>query len=631
MGILKRKKGETFKDYPLPVTTAEMHYRGWPEIDVLIVTGDSYIDHPFMEAALVGRLLEKEGFRVGILPQPDWRTAEAFVTLGKPKLFYLITAGNSESMAANYAPNRARQKEEIYSIRGAVGLRPDRASIVYAHRAREAGEGVPIVLFGQEASLRRLAHYDYWDGEVRRPILFDAKADMVLYGPPEKTVLELAKRMQAGEKLGEIKDLPGIAFRQKRISAGFLELASFDELKQERQVFLDSFSRHAQNYFSLSPAPTAQKVGDWYLVENPPPAPLDTETLDSFYDLPYTRKPHPLYEGEGEIPIAPVLAHTVVAVRGCSAPPLVCPFAFHFRSMMEVRSLESIKKEAQKIAADENFSGNLSVVGGYAARKAGTLHDLEKEPEGNWSRRKWFRREGHLVSQMDLREMLEEIEKVESVNFYAVFNSEPAAGAPLRTLEPAGLPRLARELKKEAKSPAELYLSFASCCETRYLGRRSEPYLIPSVTVGRPGVELADVVELALYLRRRKQRVDRVLEFLPFPLSLAAARYFTGLDPLTEQPIYVPVRTSERKIHKAILKHYEPENYERVRRALTAIRRRDLIGKGPEALVDYPAGVPEAGRGERSTERRFPGQTITLRKPPQHSEGPRSPFKKRWE
>ncbi len=623
--FLKRKKEDRFADYPLPVSAAEMHYRGWQEIDILIVTGDSYIDHPFMEAAMVGRVLEKEGFRVAILPQPDWKTAEAFVALGKPKLFYLITAGNADSMAANYLPNRARPKEDFFSRRGSVGLRPDRASIVYAFRSREASKDVPVILFGQEASLRRMAHYDYWEEKVRRPILFDAKADLIIYGPPEKTAVELARRVRAGEKVSDIADLPGTAFKRKKISAGLLELEPFETVSQCRQTFLSAFSRYAENYFFSRPVPAAQKVADWHLVVNPPAPPLDTATVDSYYDLPFTRAPHPLYEGEA-IPAASVLADTIVAVRGCSAPPLVCSSGFHYRSMMEVRSLESIKKEAEISASRPGFSGHISIVGGYAARKIGCLHDLEKEPEGDWSLRKWPRREGHLVSQMELRETLEEIDKVESVEFYGAYNPDSLAGAPLRAAVSSHAPAVLSPLKKETKPPAELYLAFASCCETRFLGRRSEPYLIPAVMVGRPGVELADVVEMTLLLRKRRQRVDKVLEFLPFPLSLATTRHFTGLDPLTGGPIYVPARATERRTQRAILKYYEPENYERVRRALMAIRRKDLIGKGPEALIDYPTGSLEGAHRERGVSTR----TITLRKPPQRGESPRSPFKKRW-
>lgn len=623
--LLKRGEKDRFADYPLPVSAAEMHYRGWQEIDILIVTGDSYIDHPFMEAALVGRVLEKEGFRIAILPQPDWKTAEAFAALGKPKLFYLITAGNADSMAANYLPNRARPKEDFFSRRGAVGLRPDRASIVYAFRAREASKDVPVILFGQEASLRRMAHYDYWEEKVRRPILFDAKADMVICGPPEKTAVDLARRVQGGEKVSDLADLPGTAFKRKKISGEFLELEPFEAVSSCRRTFLNSFSRYAENYFSSQPVPAAQKVADWHLVVNPPAPPRDTATADSFYDLPYTRAPHPLYEGEA-IPAASVLADAIVAVRGCSAPPLVCPSAFHYRSMMEVRSLESIKKEAALIAARPGFSGHISIVGGYAARKSGCLHDLEKETEGDWGLRKWPRREGHLVSQMELRETLEEIDKVESVEFYGAYNPDSLAGAPVRAAVSSATPGTFSQLKKETKPPADLYLAFACCCETRFLGRRSEPYLIPAVMVGRPGVELADVVEMTLLLRKRRQRVDKVLEFLPFPLSLATTRHFTGLDPLTGGPIYVPARTTERRTQKAILKYYEPENYERVRRALMAIRRKDLIGKGPEALIDYPAGAPEGAQGNRGVSTR----TITLRRPPPRSDNPHSPFKKRW-
>ncbi len=625
MATLKQKGGGVL--YPLPVTTAEMHFRGWGEIDILIVTGDSYIDHPFMEAALVGRVLEKEGFRVGLLPQPDWKTAEAFVALGRPKLFYLITAGNADSMAANYTPSRTPQKEDPYSIRGAVGLRPDRASIVYAHRAREAGGGVPVVLFGLEASLRRLAYYDYWDDRVRRPILFDAKADMVIYGTPEKTVVLLAKRIERGERVAAIKDLCGTLFKQKKISGDFLQLPSCEEVSRCRQSFLKGFCRYAENYFAASPQPVAQPVGDWYLVENPPPASMETETVDSFYDLPYTRRSHPLYKGE-PIPIAPVLEETIVAVRGCSAPPAVCPAAFHFRGMMEVRSLESVKKEAERIASEPEFSGQLSLVGGYAARKPGGLFDSEKETAGCWSIRKWPRREGHLFSQLELREALESVAGVEAVGLFGVYNPDSIVGNYLHTSLP-GVAGAASQVKSELKNQSDFLFSFASCCETRFLGKRSEPYLIPALVVGRPGVETFNVVEMALFLRKRKLKANKVVEFLPVPLSFATARFFTGLDPLSGLPVYVPARTSERKLHRAILKHYEPENYERVRRALIAIRRKDLIGKGVGALIDYPADLPAgtpAGRGQGPSSLR---RSVTLRKLPQGRPEAGFPFRKR--
>lgn len=609
--------------HPLPVSAAEMHFRGWGEVDILIVTGDSYIDHPFMEAALVGRVLEAAGFRVGILPQPDWKSAEAFTALGKPKLFYLITAGNSDSMTANYTPSRTRQKEDPFSHGGHIGLRPDRASIVYAHRAREGGGGVPVVLFGLEASLRRLSHYDFWEERVRRPVLFDAKADMVIYGPPEKTALELANRLRNGEKISEIKDLPGTAFKQKRIGNDFLELTPYQELVQCRHSFLKSFSRYAENYFSPFPQPAAQLVADWYLVENPPAAPLETETVDSFYDLSFTRKPHPLYKGEA-IPIASVLEQTIVAVRGCSAPPAVCPTAFHFRSLLEVRSLDSIKKEAERVASGEGFSGQLSIIGGYAAHKPGGLHDLEKGLEGCWSVRKWPRREGHLASQLELREALEGIAGVESVGFHGVYSPDSIVGSQPRN-SPAGIsiPRL------EQKNPAEFLHAFASCCEVRALGKRTEPYFLPALVVGRPGVELSDVVEMTLYLRRRKLKADKVLDFLPVPLSFSTARYFTGFDPVSGAPVYVPARTADRKVHKAILKHYEPENYERVRRALIAIRRKDLIGKGPDALIDHPSGPPGAA-ADRGRERSARPRSVTLRRPPEKRSDSGFPFKKRW-
>ncbi|MGH8003981.1 MAG: DUF3362 domain-containing protein [Limisphaerales bacterium] len=626
MTVLKRKAEGGL--YPLPVTTAEMHFRGWGEIDILIVTGDSYIDHPFLEAALVGRVLEKEGFRVGLLPQPDWHSAEAFTALGRPKLFYLITAGNVDSMAANYTPSRARQKEDPYSRSGHIGLRPDRASIVYAHRAREGGDGVPVVLFGLEASLRRLSYYDYWDDRVRRPILFDAKADMVVYGPPERTAVELAKRMQNGAKIGEIRNLAGTTFKQKKISNGFLELVPYEEIAKCRHSFLKGFSRYAENYFTDSPQPAAQLVVDWYLVENPPTNPLETEAVDSFYDLPYTRKPHPLYKGE-PIPMASLLKETIVAVRGCSAPPAVCPGAFHFRGMMEVRSLDSIKKEAERIASEPEFSGQFSIVGGYAARKPGGLHDFEKETEGCWSVRKWHRKEGHLASQLELREALEGIAGVESVSFHGVYSPDSIVGSSSRA-PLAGSSGSHSPIRSESKSPAEFLHSFASCCETRFLGKRTEPYLLPALVVGRPGVEVSDVVAMTLYLRRRKLKADKVLEFFPVPLSFTTARFFTGFDPVSGAPVYVPARTSDRKVHKAILKHYEPENYERVRRALIAIRRKDLIGKGPEALIDYPAGSPAGAPAERASGRGNLRRSVTLRKPPPSRPDSGFPFRKRW-
>jgi hypothetical protein len=322
------------------------------------------------------------------------------------------------------------------------------------------------------------------------------------------------------------------------------------------------------------------------------------------------------------------LEQSIVAVRGCSAPPAVCPTAFHFRSLLEVRSLDSIKKEAERIASGERFSGQLSIVGGYAARKPGGLHDLERELEGCWSVRKWPRREGHLASQLELREALEGIAGVESVSFHGVYNPDSIVGGPARSL-PAGASAPTGHSRLEQKNPAEFLHAFASCCEIRSLGKRTEPYFLPALVVGRPGVETSDVVEMTLYLRRRKLKADKVLDFLPVPLSFSTARYFTGFDPVSGAPVYVPARTADRKVHKAILKHYEPENYERVRRALIAIRRKDLIGKGPDALIDHPSGPPGAS-ADRGRDRGAVRRSVTLRKPSEKRNDGGFPFKKRW-
>jgi uncharacterized radical SAM protein YgiQ len=631
----------------LPMSRAEMEKLGWDSCDVVIVTGDAYVDHPSFGMALVGRLLEAQGFRVGIISQPDWQSAAAFRTLGRPNLFFGVTAGNMDSMVNRYTSERKIRSDDAYTPGGASNRRPDRASIVYAQRCREAFANVPIVLGGIEASLRRIAHYDYWSDKVRRSILPDSKADLLLYGNAERALVELAHRLARGEKIGAIRELRGSAFlaphswtpevgwqevgeRDNTSERGrtYVRLPSYDEVKGDALAYAG-----ASRAFHLESNPgnaraLVQRHGDRDLWLNPPPMPLTTAEMDHVYDLPYARAPHPAYGAE-RIPAWEMIRHSVSIMRGCFGGCTFCSITEHEGRIIQSRSEESILREIEAIRdRTGGFTGVISDLGGPTAN----MYRMAcKDPAVEAACRRLscvfpgicdnLRTDhGPLIHLYREARQLPGVKKIVigSGLRYDLAVRSPEYVKELVTHHVGGYLKIAPEhtqpgpLSKMMKPGMESYEKFKRMFEQASKAAGKEQYLIPYFIAAHPGTTDEDMLELALWLKRNGFRLDQVQTFLPTPLALATAMWHTGKNPLKHvtvagESMAVVRGATGRRLHKAFLRYHDPDNWPMLREALRRMGRADLIGNGKHHLI--PLRQPVAAQRHDRLKRR---NTATL-------------------
>jgi len=615
----------------LPTTRAEMATRGWDACDIVMVSGDAYVDHPAFGPPLIARLLEKRGYRVGFLAQPDWRSAEPFRALGRPRLFFGISAGNMDSMLNRLTAQKKNRGEDQYSPGGARDSRPDRATIVYANRAREAFAGVPIVLGGIEASLRRIAHYDYWSDTVRRSILLDAKADLLVFGMGERPILEIARRLAAGEPVASIRDVRGTALPLSAVEAEsaaaqpsetvadgkLVVLPSFEEVRADKQRYaLASRILHYEtNPFNARPLlqrSDARGAGVYY---NPPALPLDTPDMDELYDLPFNRAPHPVY-ADAPVPAFETVKHSLVIMRGCFGGCTFCSITEHEGRIIQNRSAESVLRELRAMRRMDDFRGTVSDLGGPTAN----MYQMRCESEKYESkcRRLSCVHPGiceHLKTDhgplIDLMKQVRAEQGIKHVHIASGVRTDLVVDGErgqeylddLTRHHVGGQLSVAPEhvsddtLRLMKKPGIESYDRFTEQfrCASESAGK--DQYLVPYFISGHPGSTLADMIHLALYLKGKGYRPRQVQDFIPTPMSLAATMYHTGLDPLTMKPCYTARGLREKKLQKALLLYWNPEQHELVREALTLAGRADLIGNGPEHLVP-PA--PRRGPAPRS-------------------------------
>lgn len=609
----------------LPTTLADVRARGWDALDIIIISGDAYVDHPAFGPPLIGRFLEGRGFRVGILAQPEWREPgwrAAFSALGRPRLFFGIAAGNMDSMLNRLTAQKKNRGEDQYSPGGRRGLRPDRATIVYANRAREAFPDVPIVLGGIEASLRRIAHYDYWSDTVRRSILLDAKADLLVFGMGERPIWEIARRLAAGEPMAALRDVRGTAVPVSKVEAEALAAARSERVSDGRVVVMPSFEEVRTDkrkyalasrilHFETNPynaRPLVQRdrfdLGGVYF--NPPALPLDTATMDELYDLPFNRAPHPMY-GDERVPAFETVKSSLVIMRGCFGGCTFCSITEHEGRVIQNRSADSVLRELRALRRQGEWNGVISDLGGPTAnmyqmrcsdekyeskcRRLSCVHPdicpqlgTDHGPLIDLMRR--VRREPgvrhvHIASgvRTDLvvdgtrgQEYLEELTRHHVGGQLSV--------APEHVSE--------ETLRLMKKPPIASYDRFTEAfrCASQAAGK--EQYLVPYFISGHPGSTLNDMIEQALYLKRKGYRPRQVQDFIPTPMSLAATMYHTGLDPITMQPVYTAKGLREKRLQKALLLYWDPEQHDLVREALTLAGRTDLIGTRPECLVPPP-------------------------------------------
>ncbi|HEX3654676.1 MAG TPA: YgiQ family radical SAM protein [Pirellulales bacterium] len=590
---------------PLPMTREEALERGWDEVDVVFVTGDAYVDHPSFAMALLGRLLEHAGFRVGIVSQPDWRTCEPWKTFGRPRLFFAISAGNMDSMINHYTANRKVRNDDAYSPGGQIGRRPDRATLAYCQRAREAYRGVPVVAGGVEASLRRLAHYDYWSDKVRRSIILDCKADLLIYGMGERSIVEIARRLAAGQGLRDLRDLRGAVYRlgasEPRPQDDTLVLPSYEQAVADKLAFAD-LTKIAHNETNPYNARRLVQAHDREaIVANPPAFPLTEAEMDVVYGLPYTRRPHPSY-GDQRIPAYEVVKHSVQIMRGCFGGCTFCSITAHEGRIIQSRSHKSVMNEVRQMTADPEFTGVVSDIGGPTANMY-QMRCTRPEVEAVCRRLSCVyptickllgTDHGPLVQLMkDVREApgVKQVFVASGIRMDLARRSpeymrelvEHHVGGYLKVAPEHVDPNVLHLMKKPTQ---EDFVAFDREFKQASAAAGKKQYLVPYFIASHPGSDLDSMIELALFLKRNHYKPDQVQDFIPSPFDIAACMYHTGLDPFTKKPVYIAKHLRDRKLQRALLQFFKPENYFEVRKALEQAGRQDLIGRGCDALID---------------------------------------------
>jgi uncharacterized radical SAM protein YgiQ len=625
----------------LPMTPAEVAARGWDAVDVVFVTGDAYADHPSFAMALLGRVLEAEGFRVAILSQPDWHSCDAWRMFGRPRLCFAVSAGNMDSMLNHYTANRKVRNDDAYSPGGEIGRRPDRATSAYCQRAREAYKGVPIVAGGVEASLRRLAHYDYWSDKVRRSILLDAKPDLLVFGMGERPLLEIVRRLAAGQSIRQLRDIRGVAYRlgasevndecrmtndecRNRRSAAHdvssihhsVTLPSFEEVSADKAAFAAMTRMIHEETNPHNARPLVQRHGREAVVVNPPAWPLSQQEIDRVYGLPFTRRPHPSY-GQRRIPAFEVVKDSIQIMRGCFGGCVFCSITVHEGRIIQSRSEASILAEIERMSREPDFSGTVSDLGGPTANMYGMNCS---QPEA----REKCRRQSCLhpticprlaTDHAPLLHLLDAARRQPGVK-QALVASGIRMDLAVRSTEyicqiarhhTGGLLKVAPEhvdpevLQRMRKPSLESFEQFARQFQQEAAAAGKAEFLVPYFIAGHPGCNLPAMIEAALYLKRRGLKPDKVQDFIPGPMDVATCMYHTGLDPMTGESVYVPRGARERRLQRALLQFFKPENYADVREALAAADRLDLIGDGPDCLI--PSRPPKIAAGEKKSPR----------------------------
>ncbi|SIO62090.1 uncharacterized radical SAM protein YgiQ [Singulisphaera sp. GP187] len=595
----------------LPASRAEMERRGWNEVDVVFVTGDAYVDHPAFAMGILGRILEAAGFRVAILSQPDWRSADPWREFGRPRLFFGISAGNMDSMINHYTANKKVRNDDAYSPGGRIGLRPDRATLPYCQRAREAFPGVPVIAGGVEASLRRLAHYDYWSDTVKRSILLDAKADLLVFGMGEQPIVEIARRLAAGEAVRELRDMRGVAYalgaKEAPPDDAFV-LPTFEEVKTDRHKFAQATRIIHQETNPLNAKRLVQFHDRQAVVANPPALPISQDDMDRIYGLPYTRRPHPMYKNE-KIPAFETVKDSVTIMRGCFGGCTFCSITAHQGRIIQSRSQESVLTEIRKMGEEPSFSGIVSDIGGPTANMY-QMRCTRPEVEAKCKRQSCVHPKickllgtdhGPLVQLM--RES-REIPGVRKVMVASGVRMDLAQRSPEYMVELAGHHvgghlKVAPEhtdpevLKRMKKPEVNDYEGFADAFkEASATAGKPKQFLVPYFIASHPGSDLDAMIDLALFLKRNGYRPDQVQDFIPAPFDVATCMYYTGLDPFTGEEVYTARNLRDRKLQRALLQFFKPENYFEVREALQKAGRQELIGSGCDALI--PANPPKA-------------------------------------
>lgn len=590
----------------LPVTHKEMLERGWDAVDFVYITGDAYVDHPSFGSAIISRLLESRGYRVGIIPQPDWRNKESITIFGEPRLGFLVTAGNMDSMVNHYTVSRKHRQKDSYSPGGQMGLRPDMPTIVYSNLIRQTYKHTPIILGGIEASLRRLAHYDYWSNRVKRSILLDSGADLISYGMGEHSIIQIAEALQGGLPINEITFIPGTVYKSKDLSRAFdpYVLKSFDEVSSSKKAYADSFAIQYKNTDPFTAKPLAEYYGSrGYVIQNPPATPLTQQEMDDVYDLPYENNWHPMYDSKGGIPALDEIKFSITSNRGCFGGCNFCALTFHQGRILQTRSHESIIKEAKKMTEFPDFKGYIHDVGGPTAdfRQPSCQKQLTKGVCSN--RQCLFPKPcGNLnVDHRDYVSLLRKLRKIPKVKKvfirsgvrfdYVVADKDKTFLKELVEHHISGQLRVAPEhvsdqvLYYMGKPSHQVYETFLKEYDKTNAATGKKQYAVPYFMSSHPGCTIKDAVKLAEYVRDLGFTPEQVQDFYPTPSTLSTCMYYTGINPLDGKAVYVPKDPHEKAIQRALMQYKNPANRELVLEGLKRANRMDLVGFGPKCLI----------------------------------------------
>lgn len=616
----------------LPITREEMKERGWDQVDFVYVSGDAYVDHPSFGHAIITRLLESRGYRVGIIAQPDWRKPESVQVFGEPRLGFLVSAGNMDSMVNHYSVSKKRRKTDAYTPGGEMGKRPDYACVVYGNLIRQTYKKTPIILGGIEASLRRMAHYDYWSDKLKRSVLLDSGADVISYGMGEHSIIELAEALDAGIPVEDITYIAGTVVKTKSLDSIYDAeiLPSFEDLKADKMNYARSFYTQYLNTDAFNGKRLVEPYSDHlYVVQNPPATPLTQMEMDDVYSLPYQRTYHPSYEAKGGVPAIKEIKFSLISNRGCFGGCSFCALTFHQGRIVQVRSHESLIEEAKEITKDKDFKGYIHDVGGPTANFRHPSCKKQMEHGVCKTRQCLFpspckNLDADHRDYVSLLRKLRDIPKVKKVFIrsgirfdYLLADKKQEFLRELCEYHVSGQLKVAPEhvagpvLSLMGKPEHKVYEEFTRQFYKMNERIGKEQYLVPYLMSSHPGSTLKEAVELAEYCRDLGYMPEQVQDFYPTPSTLSTCMYYTGVDPRTMQKVYVPKSPHEKAMQRALIQYRNPELYDLVIEALHKAGRSDLIGFGPKCLVrprqmrgsgnDKKAGRNEPKKGSRGS------------------------------
>lgn len=612
----------------LPLCRKDMEERGWEQVDFVYVCGDAYVDHPSFGHAVITRLLEAHGYKVGIIAQPDWKEKTSVMEYGEPRLAFLVSAGNMDSMVNHYSVSKRPRRTDAYTPGGVMGKRPDYAAVVYGNLIRQTYKKTPVILGGIEASLRRMAHYDYWSDRLKRSILLDSGADLISYGMGERSILEIAEALEAGIDVKDLTFIPGTVFRAKSLDSVYdpVILPGFEEMKQDKLLYARSFYTQYCNTDPIKGRCLAEPYGEHlYVIQNPPSRPLGQEEMDEVYGYPYMRTYHPSYEKDGGVPAIAEVKFSLISNRGCFGGCSFCALTFHQGRILQTRSHESLLDEAVKMTEDPDFKGYIHDVGGPTANFRQPSCDKQLEHGVCKNRQCLYPKpcrnlKADHKDYVRLLRKLREIPKVKKVFIrsgirfdYVMADPDDTFFRELCAYHVSGQLKVAPEhvsdavLSRMGKPENKVYQAFVKKYKRINQELGKDQYLVPYLMSSHPGSTLKEAVELAEYLRDLGYMPEQVQDFYPTPSTISTCMYYTGVDPRDMKPVYVPKNPHEKAMQRALIQYRDPKNYDLVLEALKKAGRMDLVGYDRHCLLrpkkqggqEKPGGAGKEKAGRR--------------------------------